>query len=108
MTLPTLKVLSVLVDRPLAKHYGLELCNAADLPSGSIYPMLARLESAGWLESSWEDIDPPSEGRPRRRYYKLSAKGLEQAERALRAARQSLSPRSPWAPGSSAPGGSPA
>jgi hypothetical protein len=54
-------------------------------PSGTIYPLLVRLERVGWIRSRWEECNPSTEGRPRRRYYKLSGKGLEVA-RALRSA----------------------
>ena len=39
--------------------------------SGTLYPLLARLEAAGWFTSEWEDVDPSEVGRPRRRLYKL-------------------------------------
>jgi DNA-binding PadR family transcriptional regulator len=45
--------------------------------------MLARLETAGWLTSEWEAIDPREAGRPRRRYYKLTALGQNNARAAL-------------------------
>ena len=46
-------------------------------------PILARLETVGWLTSRWEDIDPRAEGRPARRYYRLTPDGLELARAAL-------------------------
>ena len=79
MTQTTQAVLRALLERPSKELYGLEICANAELPSGTIHPILARLEKAGWLESSWEEIDPHEEGRPRRRYYKLSADGAERA-----------------------------
>jgi DNA-binding PadR family transcriptional regulator len=69
---------------------GVEICTAAGLASGTIHPILARLERFGWLESRWEGIDPAVEGRPRRRYYQLSSDGAEQATRALAGARTPL------------------
>ena len=66
MTLPTQLVLRELMADPTKAMYGLELCAAAGLPSGTIHPILARLERFGWLESSWEEIDPHKKGRPRR------------------------------------------
>src|SRR6266498_3022405 len=63
MTMQTLRVLKVLLDEPLAEHFGLEISRTAGLPTGSIYPILARLEQASWLESAWEDIDPVVVGR---------------------------------------------
>ena len=53
------------------EHYGVQLMKATGLPSGTLYPILARLEASGWLISAKEDIDPVVEGRPRRRYYRL-------------------------------------
>ena len=41
-----------------------------DLPEGTVYPALHRLEDAGLLASSWSDAD----GR-RRRVYALTSKG---------------------------------
>lgn len=83
MTLPTLLVLRAMLAEPAREMYGLEICNAADLPSGTIHPILARLERCGWLESHWEDIEPTEKGRPRRRYYHLSSEGAERARAVL-------------------------
>ncbi|MGW7534075.1 PadR family transcriptional regulator [Amycolatopsis sp. NPDC054798] len=63
--------------------YGLELCAAAGLPSGTIHPILARLEKAGWLRSRWEQVDPSERGRPRRRYYSLDPNSLGVVQAAL-------------------------
>lgn len=41
-----------------------------DLPDGTIYPALRRLEGLGLLKSSWDET-----GGRRRRTYKLTAKG---------------------------------
>jgi PadR family transcriptional regulator len=110
MSMQTLRVLKVLLDEPLAEHFGLEISRKAGLPTGSIYPILARLEQAGWLDSSWEDIDPVVAGRRRRRYYQLSGDGVEQARQALRQAQQSITPTPTPSSGLGhpAPGGSPA
>lgn len=54
-----------------------------DLKSGTVYPLLARLEKAGWLESRWEEIDPAEAGRPRRRLYRLTGEGELVATRSL-------------------------
>ena len=85
MTLATQRVLQALLDRPSEARYGLEICEAAKLASGTIHPILARLENVGWLESHWEDVDPHRAGRPRRRYYRLSADGAQRARVALAA-----------------------
>jgi PadR family transcriptional regulator PadR len=83
MTLPTQLVLRTLLAEPLREMYGLEICAEAHLPSGTIHPILARLEGLGWVESHWEDIDTHAEGRPRRRYYRLTADGADLACGAL-------------------------
>jgi DNA-binding PadR family transcriptional regulator len=83
MTMATQLVLEVLLADPSRDHYGLELSGAAGLPSGTIHPILARLEAVGWLESTCEDIDPRVEGRPARRYSRLSSAGADSARAAL-------------------------
>jgi PadR family transcriptional regulator PadR len=83
MTLPTLKVLKALLADPLGEHYGLQLAREAGLKSGTIYPILVRLEGYGWVESAWEEIDPVVAGRRPRRYYRLSTLGAERARQHL-------------------------
>lgn len=83
MTLQTQLVLRALLENPTQERYGLELCGMAGLESGTIHPILARLEAAGWVDSSWEEVDPSEQGRPRRRYYRLNPEGAERARHAL-------------------------
>ena len=83
MTIPTQFVLQALLADPTAQLYGVEIGTAAGLPSGTVHPILARLEGLGWLKSRWEDINPRVAGRPARRYYRLTATGAESAEAAL-------------------------
>jgi DNA-binding PadR family transcriptional regulator len=77
------RVLRVFVDDPDAPRYGLELMKATGLASGSLYPILARLERAGWVRSRREQINAADEARPPRRYYKLTAEGLAAARHEL-------------------------
>jgi PadR family transcriptional regulator, regulatory protein PadR len=93
MTLQTLRVLGVLLQEKTGEQYGLEISRQAGLPTGSIYPILARLEAAGWVTSAWEEIDPAKAGRRPRRYYRLTASGIERAQQAMRVVRGSLMPR---------------
>jgi hypothetical protein len=44
----------------------------------TVYRVLDRLEDAGWIAGQWEVL-PPGQQRPRRRYYRLSAEGVEAA-----------------------------
>jgi PadR family transcriptional regulator, regulatory protein PadR len=83
LTYETRRLLKVLLDAPTEEHYGLELAETAGLPIGSIYPILARLERAKWIEGAWEDIDPAREARRPRRYYRLTALGLRSARRVV-------------------------
>jgi PadR family transcriptional regulator, regulatory protein PadR len=83
MTLSTQLVLQAFLEDPTQELYGLEIGAAAGLPSGTVHPILARLEGLGWLESRWEEIDPRLEGRPSRRYYQLTASGAQNAREAL-------------------------
>jgi PadR family transcriptional regulator, regulatory protein PadR len=83
LTQPTLKVLRFLLEKPREGRSGAEMSKAAKVGSGTLYPMLARLEAAGWLTSEWEAIDPSEAGRPRRRFYKLTAVGQNNARAAL-------------------------
>jgi len=83
MTIPTQLVLRALLAEPTQELYGVEIGQAAGLPSGTVHPILARLEGVGWLTSRWEDVDPRVEGRPARRYYQLTSHGLELARAAL-------------------------
>jgi DNA-binding PadR family transcriptional regulator len=83
MSSSVLSVLGVFLEDPQAVRYGLELGASTGLASGTIHPVLARLEGAGWVESRWEQIDPSSAGRPRRRYYRLTPAGVGQARDAL-------------------------
>ena len=58
-------------------QYGFDIIDQTQLPSGTVYPALARLERDGLLKSAWEnEQDAHAEGRPARRYYKLTASGV--------------------------------
>jgi len=86
ISLTILRLLALIYAEFDKPHYGLELGRAANLSNGALYPALDRLERAGFLTSQLEDIDEKAEGRRKRRYYKLTASGVELAERELRAA----------------------
>jgi hypothetical protein len=63
---------------------GTDLMKATRLPSGTLYPILLRFEKAGVLTSRWEDESPESLGRPRRRFYRITAEGVALAHDALK------------------------
>lgn len=57
-------------------RYGFEIMDVSGLPDGTVYPALRRLEDAGMLAGKWEDERRAErEGRPARRYYRLTAAG---------------------------------
>jgi PadR family transcriptional regulator PadR len=79
MSLQTLKVLETFLENPTDQLSGADVMQRCQLASGTLYPILLRLESAGWFVSRWESIDPSSAGRPRRRLYRLTPTGLKRA-----------------------------
>lgn len=80
---PMLKVLKMMIERPLTPYSGADIAREVGLGSGTVYPLLQRLENAGWLKSEWENVDPVEAGRPRRRHYKLTGRGQALAAKAL-------------------------
>lgn len=83
MTLTVQLVLRALLAEPGRKLYGFEVIRGTGLASGTIYPILARLEEAGWLEGERETINPQAEGRPPRKYYRLTVEGASEARKAV-------------------------
>jgi DNA-binding PadR family transcriptional regulator len=60
-------------------RHGYDLSRETGLKSGTLYPILIRLEQQGWLEARWED--EPAPGKPRRHLYRLTALGVEEGQR---------------------------
>jgi DNA-binding PadR family transcriptional regulator len=71
-TKATKAVLAAFLDRPEDELHGFALLSETGLRSGTLYPLLIRLENVGWLESRWEEDDAPG---PRRRLYRLTGNG---------------------------------
>ncbi len=73
----SLQILGAVRD---GRAYGLDIVARTGLRSGTVYPTLGRLKASGLVRARWEDQRlAEREGRPRRRYYELTAEG----ERAL-------------------------
>lgn len=106
VTTTVASVLRVFLEDVNEKRYGFELMREAGLASGTLYPILARLERAGWITGQMESIDPAQEGRPPRRFYLLTGEGAESAYREL--ARLSAKLRPPRVPHLTRPKGNPA
>jgi PadR family transcriptional regulator PadR len=92
------RVLRVFLTDTSALHYGYDLMKAARLPSGTLYPMLARLQEQGLVTSQWEPQPDDAGGRPPRKYYQLTGEGV-------RVARLELAQAASAASGGGAPGG---
>jgi PadR family transcriptional regulator PadR len=91
-------VIKVFLEDPLKPRYGLELMRLTRQPSGTLYPILARLERAGWLAGSREDIDPHAEGRPPRRVYHVTSSAVAVARTQLAALSEQYRPPAPVRP----------
>ena len=84
MTVQTEAVLGALLDGD--ELWGFELSRLSGLAAGTVYPILARLAAAGWVVSRWEDQSvAEAEGRPTRRYHRLTVEGRTRAVHALHA-----------------------
>ena len=90
LSAPAVKLLALMLEDPAADHDGLDLCRRAELLSGTVYPLLRRLEGVGVLESRFEDVDPSQVGRPARRLYRLVGNGERARAELLRAERPGL------------------
>jgi DNA-binding PadR family transcriptional regulator len=75
MTYPTALVL-LAVSRGV--RYGFDIIDATGLQSGTVYPVLRRLEDAGLLRSHWEPVREARQAqRPPRRYYEVTGAGAK-------------------------------
>lgn len=74
-------VLAALLDARDRWSHGYDLARLAGIKSGTLYPLLIRLEAQGYLLAEWQ---PPAEpGRPPRHAYRLTARGVELARNGL-------------------------
>src|ERR687895_292840 len=65
-------------------RHGFDILDDTALESGTVYPILRRLEEAGCVRSRWEPAERAhAEGRPPRRYYELTGAGAEALREAL-------------------------
>ena len=72
-TLATGLVLQALLD---GHHHGFDIMDVTGLPSGTVYPILRRLNADGFVRSRWEKEGAARrEQRPPRRYYELTNSG---------------------------------
>ncbi len=88
----TLDLLGALLLRPAHWHHGYALSQATGIASGTLYPILMRLEKQRWLETRWEQ--PGKAGRPPRHLYRLTLEARAWAREELESARK----RQVWKP----------
>lgn len=75
LSITAVSVLQAIAD---GYQYGFDIIDQTQLPSGTVYPALGRLDRDGLVKSAWENAaDAHAEGRPARRYYKLTAHGVK-------------------------------
>ena len=73
LTYPTTLVLHALAA---GVRHGFDIIDATELPSGTVYPILRRLELEAFVSAQWEDAAiAHQDQRPPRRYYELTAAG---------------------------------
>jgi PadR family transcriptional regulator, regulatory protein PadR len=84
------EVLAVLLEAGARWSHGYGLAQATGIKSGTLYPLLIRLEEQGYLEAEWQ---PAAEaGRPPRHAYRLTAAGAALARRIAAERAPSLAP----------------
>ena len=81
----TLRVLKLFLDCPREGLAGSDIWKKLGLFSGTVYPIVMRLQGAGWLESEWEKLPPETLARPRKRIYHLTPNGYNKAREAFAA-----------------------
>jgi PadR family transcriptional regulator, regulatory protein PadR len=85
-------VLRLFLEDPGVSLYGLQLMTALQVTSGTLYPVLQRMEDEGLIASEREQADPRKLERPVRRYYRLTPAGVRYARRELAALADQLRP----------------
>lgn len=80
----TYSTAAVLAAIAAGARYGFEIMDATGLASGTVYPILRRLEDARLLAGKWEKVaDARDEQRPPRRYYQITGAGRQAARDAI-------------------------
>lgn len=77
LSAPARHVLAIMAGAGARWCHGYELCREAGIKSGTLYPLLIRLEAQAYLEAEWQE--PAEPGRPPRHAYRLTAAGRQLA-----------------------------
>lgn len=81
LTLQGIQVLRFFLPRSEFWHAGYDVAKATRMASGSMYPLLKRLEGYGLLISKWQE--PTVNNRRRYHIYQMTEKGCRIAQKAL-------------------------
>lgn len=92
LTLKSARVVRLLVSDPGTPRYGYELMRSLHISSGTLYPILAKLTTAGWISRQREDVDTSVEQRPARMLYHLTPDAVPVVRAKLAAISAELSP----------------
>ena len=90
VTVAVATVLQSFLADPTEERYGYDLMRQCRMGSSKLYPILDRLEKAGWLHRAREALDPVVAGRPPRVLYRLTAEGQRAARLELAALTEQL------------------
>lgn len=71
------RILAALLEAHGGWSHGYDLVRRGGVKSGTLYPLLIRLEAQGFLEAEWQPAAEP--GRPPRHAYRLTAAGVRLA-----------------------------
>lgn len=97
MSAQTLCLLEELLVQPAEWRYGYDLSRETGLKSGTLYPLLMRLNQRKLLEAQWRIVE---NGTPPRHMYRLSPTGLQFARERLKEAEPQPALRRPAYSGS--------
>jgi DNA-binding IclR family transcriptional regulator len=86
LSVPAQWVLEMLLEDPSREWSGMQVARANGLSGATVYPLLARLEAVGWLQSRWEAVPPGPAAAPARRLYRLGGVNAGAVRQALAAA----------------------
>jgi PadR family transcriptional regulator PadR len=89
LTTTTVTVLDMLLAAdPDHPPWGYRICEETGLGSGTVYPILERLEKVGWIAGRWETDQP--DDRPSRRFYSVTETGSREYAAAIAVRRRRL------------------
>jgi PadR family transcriptional regulator, regulatory protein PadR len=89
ITPATALVLEALLS--VERVWGLQIVKDVGKKPGTIYPILDRLEAAGWIQGEWDTTE--TRKGPRRRYYRLVAEARPLAQDYVTAQQSKALPR---------------